>query len=78
MPQAIATSCPGIGSVVDQRRAGIADGSDMFLDMHRAPAQPDRADAGWAKARRGQSFKHCASQPRRLCRRLNAGVVKAL
>ncbi|MBN8795408.1 MAG: hypothetical protein J0I22_06730 [Stenotrophomonas nitritireducens] len=40
MPQAIATSCPGIGSVVDRRRAGIANGPDMFLDMHRASTQP--------------------------------------
>lgn len=85
MPQAIATSCPGVGSVVDRRRAGIPHGPDMSLDMHRASAQPGRADAGWAKARRGQSFRHRASQPWRPCvavqtaeRRRREGVVKSL
>ncbi len=65
--------------------AGIPDGPDMFLDMHRASAQPGRADAGWAKARRGQPFRHRASQPWRSCvavqtaeRRRREGVVKSL
>ena len=52
MPQAIATSCPGIGSVVDQRRAGIADGPDMSLEMHRARAAgPRRCGVGEGAAR---------------------------
>lgn len=49
------------------------------------PRSRDRADAGWVKARRGQPFRHRASQPWRSCvavqtaeRRRREGVVKNL